>query len=549
MNEKNFIEKIIEEDLRKGFPKEKLHFRFPPEPNGYLHIGHAKAICLNFGLGEKYRVPVNLRFDDTNPKKEKNYYVEEIKKDIQWLGFKWYKECYASDYFEDLYKWSKSLIKFGKAYVEEQTKDLINSNRKTPFEYGISSPFRYRSIEENLNLFHRMKSGEFEEGSYVLRAKIDMSSSNMNLRDPIMYRILKKEHFRTKNKWCIYPTYDWTHGQSDYIEKISHSLCSLEFENHRPLYDWYLDQIPKKENQIRPKQIEFSKLYLSYTILSKRKLHRIVEEGVVRGWDDPRMPTLRGLRRRGYTAKSIRDFCNRIGIAKRDNLIDLSLLEFFIREHLNVITPRVMVVIDPIELVIDNYPDSYVEWVYGEINTTELSKRKIPFSKFLYIERDDFMENTSKRFFRLTLDQEVRLKNAYIIKAIKAVKDINGKIVRVHCLYDPNSKSGSVIKKNRNIKVTLHWVSVKHSFEIEVRLYNNLFLEKNPEVNKGRDFMDFLNPNSLKIVHGYAEPSLRSAKEGDQFQFQRLGYFYVDPDSSKGKLVFNKTVCLKNKVF
>jgi len=542
MNEKNFIEKIIEEDLRKGFTKEKLHFRFPPEPNGYLHIGHAKAICLNFGLGEKYRVPVNLRFDDTNPTKEKNSYVEEIKKDIQWLGFKWDKECYASDYFEDLYKWSQSLIKFGKAYVEEQTKDLINSNRKTPFEVGISSPFRTRSIEENLNLFKSMKYGEFEEGSYVLRAKIDMSSSNMNLRDPIMYRILKKEHHHTKNKWCIYPTYDWAHGQSDYIEKISHSLCSLEFENHRPLYDWYLDHIPKKEDQIRPKQIEFSRLNLSYTILSKRKLHRIVEEGVVRGWDDPRMPTLRGLRRRGYTAKSIRDFCNRIGIAKRDNLIDLSLLEFFIREHLNVITQRAMVVLDPIELVIDNYPDSYVEWVNGEKNT---ENPKIPFSKFLYIERDDFMENASKRFFRLTLDQEVRLKNAYIIKAVKAVKDINGKIVRVHCLYDPHSKSGSV--KNRNIKVTLHWVSIKHSFEIEVRLYNNLFLEENPEVNKVRDFMDFLNPNSLKIVHGYAEPSLRLAKDGDQFQFQRLGYFCVD--SSKGKLVFNKTVCLKNKVF
>lgn len=536
MNEKNFIEKIIEEDLRKGFPKEKLHFRFPPEPNGYLHIGHAKAICLNFGLAEKYRVPVNLRFDNTNPTKEKNSYVEEIKKDIQWLGFKWDKECYASDYFEDLYKWSKSLIKFGKAYVEEQTKDLINYNRKTPFEVGISSPFSNRSIEENLNLFHSMKYGEFEEGSYVLRAKIDMSSSNMNLRDPIMYRILKHHH----NKWCIYPTYDWAHGQSDYIEKISHSLCSLEFENHRPLYDWYLDQIPKKEDQIRPKQIEFSRLNLSYTILSKRKLHRIVEEGVVRGWDDPRMPTLRGLRRRGYTAKSIRDFCNRIGIAKRDNLIDLSLLEFFIREHLNVISPRTMVVIDPIELVIDNYPDSYVEWFYGP----ELGK--IPFSKFLYIERDDFMENASKKFFRLTLDQEVRLKNAYIIKAVKAVKDINGKIVRVHCLYDPNSKG---IKKNRNIKGTLHWVSIKHSFEIEVRLYNNLFLEENPEVNKVRDFMDFLNPNSLQIVPGYAEPALRLAKEGDQFQFQRLGYFCVDPDSSKGKLVFNKTVCLKNKVF
>jgi len=545
MNEKNFIEKILEEDLRKGFPKEKLHFRFPPEPNGYIHIGHAKAICLNFGFGEKYRVPVNLRFDDTNPTKEKNYYVEEIKKDIQWLGFKWYKECYASDYFEDLYKWSKSLIKFGKAYVEEQTKDIINYNRKTPFEVGISSPFRSRSIEENLNLFKRMKSGEFEEGSYVLRAKIDMSSSNMNLRDPIMYRIIKKEHHHAKNKWCIYPTYDWAHGQSDYIEKISHSLCSLEFENHRPLYDWYLDQIPKKEDQIRPTQIEFSRLNLSYTLLSKRKLHRIVEEGVVSGWDDPRMPTLRGLRRRGYTAKSIRDFCNRIGVAKRDNLINLSLLEFFIREHLNEITPRVMVVLDPIELVIDNLPDNYVEWVSGEINQTE----KIPFSKFLFIERDDFMENASKRFFRLTLDQEVRLKNAYIIKAVKAVKDINGKIVRVHCLYDPNRKSGSVIKKNRNIKGTLHWVSIKHSFEIEVRLYNNLFLEENPEGNKGRDFMDFLNPNSLKIVHGYAEPSLMLAKEGDKYQFQRLGYFCVDPDSSKGKLVFNKTVCLKNKVF
>jgi len=544
----NFIEQIIEEDLANGFPREKLRFRFPPEPNGYLHIGHAKSICLNFGLGEKYDAPVNLRFDDTNPEKEDPEFVEAIKKDIQWLGFQWDKELYASDYFEQLYQWAEMLIKRGLAYVDDQPQEVINAQRKSPAEPGIESPYRNRSVEENLDLFRRMRAGEFEEGSRVLRAKIDMNSPNMHMRDPIMYRIKKVPHHRTGDKWKIYPTYDWTHGQSDYIEQVSHSLCTLEFLPHRELYDWFLDQI-YEPGKVRPKQREFARLNLSYTVMSKRKLARLVEEGYVKGWDDPRMPTISGLRRRGYTPESIRDFSDRVGVAKRDNLIDIALLEFSVRDHLNKIAPRRMAVLNPVKLIIDNYPEGKTEWLKAENNPEDPSAgyREIPFSRELYIEREDFKEEANRKFFRLTLGKEVRLKNAYIIKGEYVVKDDEGNITEIHATYDPKSKSGSgTPESRRKVKGTLHWVSAPHAKTAEVRLYDRLFTVEQPDADPNKDFTEFINPDSLKTVKAFIEPSLAEARPGERFQFQRLGYFIADPESRPGAPVFNRTVTLKD---
>ncbi len=544
----NFIEQIIEDDLANGFPREKLRFRFPPEPNGYLHIGHAKSICLNFGLGEKYGAPVNLRFDDTNPEKEDPEFVESIKKDIQWLGFQWDKELYASDYFEQLYAWAEQMIKEGKAYVDDQPQEVIMEQRKSPTEPGIESPYRNRSVEENLDLFRRMREGEFEEGSKVLRAKIDMISPNMHMRDPIMYRIKKKPHHRKGTQWKIYPTYDWTHGQSDYIEQVSHSLCTLEFLPHRELYEWFLDQV-YEEGKVRPKQREFARLNLSYTVMSKRKLARLVEEGYVNGWDDPRMPTLSGLRRRGYTPESIRLFSDRVGVAKRDNLIDMALLEFAARDHLNKIAQRRMAVLNPVKLIIDNYPEGKTEWLQAENNPEDASAgyREIPFSRELYIERDDFKEQANRKFFRLTLGKEVRLKNAYIIKGESVVKDAEGNIVEIHATYDPLSKSGSgTPESKRKVKGTLHWVSVPHAKEAEVRLYDRLFNVPEPDADPEKDFTEFINPGSLKVVKAYVEPCLAEPKPDVHYQFQRIGYFYPDPDSKPGKPVFNRTVGLRD---
>lgn len=543
----NFLEQIIEDDLKTGFSKEKLRFRFPPEPNGYLHIGHTKAIWINFGLGLRYNAPVNLRFDDTNPAKEEQEYVDAIKKDIEWLGYHWDSECYASDYFQQLYDWAVELIKQGKAYVDDQPSEQIVEQRKTPFEPGVESPFRNRSVEENLTIFSKMKNGEFEEGSHVLRAKIDMTSPNMNMRDPVMYRILKKHHQRTGDDWCIYPIYDWTHGQSDYIEQISHSLCSLEFKNHRELYDWYLDQV-YENGKVRNKQREFARLNLSYTITSKRKLLKLVEENHVSGWDDPRMPTISGMRRRGYTPEAVKDFCERAGVAKRDNVIDVALLEFTVRDHLNKIAPRVMAVMNPVKLVITNYPEGKEEWLSTENNPEDESAgfREIPFSRELYIEREDFMEEAPKKFFRLKLGGEVRLKGAYIIKAESVDKDSEGNITTIYATYDTESKSGSGTEASmRKVKGTLHWVSKTHALPIEVRLYDRLFNEEAPDAQEG-DFLRFLNPDSLNVIQGYAEPSLKEAKAEDKFQFQRIGYFAVDKDSSDGKLIFNRTVTLKD---
>lgn len=543
----NFLEQIIEEDLSEGFPQDKIRFRFPPEPNGYLHIGHTKAIWINFGLGEKYNAPVNLRFDDTNPEKEEQEYVDAIKKDVEWLGYKWDKICFASDYFQQLYEWAEKLISEGKAYVDEQSSEDINAQRKSPFEDGIESPFRNRSIEENLDLFRRMKAGDFKEGTHVLRAKIDMKSPNMNLRDPVMYRILKRPHHRTGEQWCIYPMYDWTHGESDYIEQVSHSLCSLEFENHRPLYEWYMNQI-YKENTIKSKQREFARLNVSYTLTSKRKLLKLVEGKYVSGWDDPRMPTVSGMRRRGYTPEAIKDFLERVGVAKRENLIDVSLLEFTVRDHLNKIAPRVMAVLNPVKLVITNFPEDKEEWVTVENNPEDPNSgnREIPFSKEIYIEREDFMEDAPKKFFRLRLGGEVRLKGAYIIKAESVEKDAQGNIQTIYCTYDEESKSGSGTEASmRKVKGTLHWVSVKHALPIEVRIYDRLFKDESPDSHED-DFLEYLNPESLKIVKGFAEPSLSGTKVGDKYQFQRIGYFAVDKDTEGDKLVFNRTVTLKD---
>lgn len=544
----NFIEQIIEEDLAAGLSQEKLRFRFPPEPNGYLHIGHASSICLNFGLGLKYNAPVNLRFDDTNPTKEEQEFVDAIKADVQWLGFQWDKELYASDYFQQLYDWAVLLIKKGKAYVDNLSPEEIAQQKGTPTEPGIESPNRNRSVEENLDLFERMKNGEFEEGAYILRAKIDMSSPNMLMRDPIMYRIINASHHRTGTDWHIYPMYDWAHGESDYVEQITHSLCTLEFLPHRELYDWFLDQIYDK-NKIRPKQREFARRNLSHTVVSKRKLMQLVNEGHVTSWDDPRMSTISGMRRRGYTPTAIRNFADTIGIAKRTNLIDVSLLEFCVREDLNKITDRVMAVLDPVKLVITNYPEGQEEWLDAENNpeVEELTFRKVPFSRELLIEREDFLEEANRKFFRLTLGKEVRLKNAYIIKGESVVKDENGNITEIHVTYDADSKSGSGTEASkRKVKGTIHWVSIPHAVEAEVRIYDRLFTHENPDGNKEMDFKEYINPDSLKVITGYVEPSLKTAVSGDKFQFQRLGYFAVDKDSTAEKLVFNKTVGLRD---
>lgn len=544
----NFIELIIEEDLANGMKRDDLRFRFPPEPNGYLHIGHASSICLNFGLGLRYNAPVNLRFDDTNPAKEEQEYVDAIKRDVEWLGFKWAEERYASDYFQELYDWAVMFIERGLAYVDSQTSEQMAQQKGTPTQPGTESPYRNRPVEENLELFRKMKNGELPEGSHVLRAKIDMTSSNMLMRDPIMYRILHKHHHRTGDKWHIYPMYDWAHGESDYIESISHSLCTLEFAMHRELYDWFLNQI-YTEGKMRPKQREFARRNLSHTVVSKRKLLQLVQEGHVKGWDDPRMSTISGLRRRGYTPASIRNFADTIGIAKRTNLIDVLLLEFCVREDLNKVAPRVMAVLDPVKLIIDNYPEGQEEWLDAENNPEDenAGSRKVPFSKELYIERDDFMENANSKYFRLTLGKEVRLKNAYIIKGESVVKDENGTITEIHATYDADSKSGSGTEASlRKIKGTIHWVSVNHALEAEVRVYDRLFTHENPDGDKEVDFKSYINPDSLNVITGYLEPSLENAKAGENYQFQRLGYFCVDPDSTAQKLVFNKTVGLRD---
>ncbi len=548
----NFLEQIIEEDLANGMPKENLRFRFPPEPNGYLHIGHTKAIGISFGLGEKYNAPVNLRFDDTNPAKEEQEYVDAIKNDISWLGYTWANELYSSDYFQQLYDWAVILIKEGKAYVDSQTSEAMREQKGTPTQVGTNSPYRNRSIEENLDLFTRMKNGEFDEGTHVLRAKIDMEDPNMLMRDPLMYRILKKSHHRTGNDWEIYPMYDWTHGESDYIEQISHSLCSLEFKPHRKLYNWFRDEVYKHSSNVYsqiPKQREFARLNLSYTIMSKRKLLQLVEENIVNGWDDPRMPTISGLRRRGYTPNAIKKFIETVGVAKRENVIDVSLLEFCIREDLNKTADRVMAVLNPVKLTITNYPKDKVETLIAE-NNPEVENpvtREVPFSGELYIEREDFKEDAGSKYFRLTLGKEVRLKNAYIIKANELVKDSEGNITEILCTYDPESLSGSGTEASvRKVKGTLHWVSRAHAIKTEVRVYDRLFNDEAPDSHKDKSFMEFVNPNSLHISEAFVEPSLASVEPGDNFQFQRLGYFNVDDDSTSEKIIFNKTVGLKD---
>lgn len=550
MSEKtlNFIEHIIEEDLKSGLAPDQLRFRFPPEPNGYLHIGHTKAICLNFNLGERYNAPVNLRFDDTNPAKEETQYVEAIKNDIEWLGFRWDKECYASDYFTQLFDWSKELIKRGLAYVDSQSSEEISNQKGTPTQAGTPSPFRNRSIEENLILFQEMKEAKHPEGAHVLRAKIDMASPNMLLRDPVMYRILYKTHHRTGDDWCIYPMYDWTHGESDYIEHISHSLCSLEFKPHRDLYDWFLEALSPLEN-IRPKQREFARLNLSYTVTSKRKLKDLIDQGHVMGWDDPRMPTISGLRRRGYTPESLRNFVNTAGVAKRDNIIDVSLLEFCARDHLNKIAPRVMAVLNPVKLTIKNYPEGQSELLKAENNPEEENAgfREIPFSANLFIEREDFKEEANRKFFRLTLGKEVRLKNAYIIKGEEVVKDAKGNILEIICSYDPLSKSGSGSEESkRKVKGTLHWVSAETAHPIKVNLYDRLFSVEEPDKNKEQEPSQFINPDSFSQVEGYVEPSVKNAPIGSRFQFQRLGYFILERNTDDDTLLFNKTVGLRD---
>lgn len=544
----HFIEHIIEEDLASGFSKENLRFRFPPEPNGYLHIGHVKAICLNFNLGQRYNAPVNLRFDDTNPAKEEQQFVDAIKENISWLGYQWDSECYASDYFDQLYDWAQELISRGLAYVDSQDSETIASQKGTPTSPGINSPFRDRPIEENQQLFAEMKAGKHKEGTHVLRAKIDMSAPNMLLRDPVMYRILFKTHHRTGDSWCIYPLYDWTHGESDYIEQVSHSLCSLEFKPHRDLYNWFLEALSPLD-KVAPKQREFARMNLSYTVTSKRKLMELIQEGVVKDWDDPRMPTIAGLRRRGYTPTSLRNFVDAAGVAKRDNVIDMSLLEYSIREDLNIKAPRVMAVLNPVKLTLSNYPEGKEEFLEGEINPEqpELGSRTIPFSKHLLIEREDFKEEANRKFFRLTIDKEVRLKNGYIIKGESVIKDASGNITEIICTYDPESKSGSGTEASmRKVKGTLHWVSEPHALAAEVRLYDRLFQVPAPDQDKEVDFKSHVNPSSLSVIKAYVEPSLKTAKAFENFQFQRLGYFVVDADSDHNKLVFNKTVGLRD---
>ncbi len=541
----NFVEQIIEEDIQNGKNGAKVHTRFPPEPNGYLHIGHAKSICLNFGIAKKYNGKCNLRFDDTNPVKEDTEYVDSIKEDIQWLGFQWAEEHYASDYFDQLYMWAEQLIQEGLAYVDDQTQEEISKGRGVPTQPGVESPYRNRTVEENLDLFRRMRAGEFPDGSRVLRAKIDMASPNMHFRDPIMYRILHAEHHRTGDKWCIYPMYDFAHGQSDSIEGITHSICTLEFEVHRPLYDWFCEALRIHH----PQQIEFARLNLNYTIMSKRKLLQLVKENYVNGWDDPRMPTICGLRRRGYTPQAIRNFAETVGVAKRDNIIDVSLLEFCAREDLNKNAIRTMAVLDPVKLVIDNYPDNQVEELDAVNNPEDenAGTRKVPFAKELWIERADFRENADKKFYRLSIDREVRLKYAYIIKCTHIVKDENGEITEIHCTYDPETKSG-MPQSNRKVKATIHWLPVNYSKKAEVRLFDRLFNVPDPDnCEEGQTFLDHLNPNSLVVKSAYVEESLTKEKASaiKHFQFERIGYFYCDPDSTDEKLVFNKTVSLK----
>ena len=544
----NFIEQIIEEELAEGKNGGRVHTRFPPEPNGYLHIGHATSICLNFGLAAKYNGKCNLRFDDTNPSKEDVEYIDSIQQDIQWLGFQWEGEThYASDYFQQLYDWAEKLIAEGKAYVDDQPAEVISAQRMNPMEPGVNSPYRDRTPEENLDLFRRMKAGEFQAGEKVLRAKIDMASSNMLMRDPILYRIMHVAHHRTGDKWCIYPMYDFTHGQSDYIEGITHSICTLEFEVHRPLYNWFLDQL--FDTEYRPRQIEFARRNLSYTVMSKRRLLELVQKGIVAGWDDPRMPTITALRRAGYTPESIRAFAEKVGVARREIVVDMALLEFCVREHLNKVAPRVMAVLDPVRVVIDNYPEGQTEVVEIENNPEDeaAGTRMVPFSRELFIERDDFMEEAPKKFFRMTIGNEVRLKGAYIVKCESVEKDVEGNVTTIHCTYDAETRSGTGAASNRKVKGTLHWVSAPDAIEAEVRLYDRLFKDPDPAGHKDIDFKEFLNENSLRVLTGCKlEPSLKDAKEGDRFQFQRLGYFCVDKDSKPGALVFNRTVGLKD---
>ena len=544
----NFIDSIIAEDLKKGFNKKDLKFRFPPEPNGFLHIGHLKALDLNFSLGEKYNASVNLRFDDTNPSKESIEFVNAIRRDIKWLGYNWDKECFASDYFETLYKWSLILIENNLAYIDSQDSETIASQKGTLNKPGENSPYRNRSAKENIKIFEEMKQGVHKEGEHVLRAKIDMGSSNLLMRDPIMYRVIFKNHHRLKKKWCLYPTYDWTHGQSDYIERISHSLCSLEFKPHRDLYEWFLNKIGNQSIKY-PRQREFARLNLSYTIMSKRKLAELVDNGHVKGWDDPRMPTISGLRRRGYTPEALKKFIKTAGISKRENLIDVSLLEYCIRENLNKVANRVMVVLDPVKLIITNYPEDKNENVQIVNNPEDLNSgtRNVSFSKEIYIERDDFKEIANRKYFRLSIGKEVRLKSAYIIKAITCNKDNNGKVTEILCEYDPKSKSGSGTNESeRKVKGTIHWVSKSNSLDAEVNLYDRLFKNEFPEKTKGKSFLESFNENSLKKIKVKAEMSVENSKVGQIFQFQRKGYFVVDDESKKGSLIFNRTVELRD---
>ena len=540
----NFLEEIIENDLSSGKHKSVLT-RFPPEPNGYLHIGHAKSICLNFGLAKKYGGKTNLRFDDTNPVKEDTEYVDSIMEDVKWLGFEWANVFYASDYFDQLYLWAVEMIKKGLAYVDDQSLEEIRKNRGTVTVPGTNSPYRDRSVEENLDLFERMKNGEFADGSKVLRAKIDMAHPNMQFRDPIMYRILHAEHHRTGNKWNIYPMYDYAHGQSDSIENITHSICTLEFDIHRPLYDWFIEKL----NIFPSHQYEFARLNINYTVMSKRKLLQLVKENHVSGWDDPRMPTICGFRRRGYTPEAIRNFCERIGVAKRDNVIDYSLLEFSLREHLNKVAPRMMAVLNPLKVVITNYPEGQVENLTAINNPEDESAgtRQVPFSREIYIERDDFMENPPKKYFRLAPGQEVRLRYAYFIKCDEVIKDAEGNIVELRCSYDPASKGGNS-PDGRKVKGTIHWVSAEHAIDAEVRLFDRLFSKENPEeVEEGQTFLDNINPDSLQVLqHCKLEPELAKAKVMDKMQFERLGYFCVDKDSTPEHLVFNRACTLKD---
>ncbi len=543
----DFIRDIIRKDLEEGKNNRKVHTRFPPEPNGYLHIGHAKSMCLNFGLADEFGGKCNLRFDDTNPAKEESEYVESIKKDIRWLGFDWGdQEYYASDYFSQLYEFAVQLIKKGRAYVCDLNAGEIRQYRGTLTLPGKESPYRNRSPEENLKLLEEMRDGKYLDGLKTLRAKIDMSSPNLNMRDPVMYRILHKRHHRTGDKWCIYPTYDWAHGQSDSMEKIDYSICTLEFEDHRPLYNWYLEEL----GIFRSRQIEFARLNLTYTIMSKRKLLELVEKKYVNGWDDPRMPTLSGIRRRGYTPEAIHNFCSQIGVAKAESTVEIAYLEHFIREDLNKKAMRVMGVLNPLKVIIDNYPDNGEEEVTAVNNPEDPSAgtRKIPFSKVLYIEREDFMEDPPKKFFRLAPGREVRLRYAYFVKCVGMTKDKDGNIMELHCTYDPSTRGGDA-PDGRKVKATLHWVSAKHAVPAEVRLYEHLFTKENPlKVEEGEDFKDSINPDSLKVAKGcMLEPSLAEVKPGSIYQFERLGYFYVDPDTTDKKIVFNRTVTLRDQ--